>query len=165
MIFKIVLRSSFSETSQHFYYMHGDWPLSQPILDQVIFINPHSKLEWTEQRFPQQCGMLHLQPFYDLLSVVITSVFLLAWPLPPNSKLFPPTISKVRAACFSSPSPTFLLSSHFPADSFTKCITCRPSSFIYQNQILNRNYLASLKKHENFSTWWNHQFYHSFLQF
>jgi hypothetical protein len=25
--------------------------------------------------------------------------------------------------------------------------------------------LASLKKHENFSTWWNHQFYHSFLQF
>jgi len=112
----------------------------------MTFINSHSNLEWTVQGFPQQCGMLHLQQFCDLLSVVIASVFLLASSLSPNSKLFPPTISKVRAACFSSPSPTFLPSSHFPADSFTKCITCRSSYFILRNQILHRNNLASFKK-------------------
>jgi len=31
-------------------------------------------------------------------------------------------------------------------DLFTKCIACRLSSFIHQNQILPRNNLASLKK-------------------
>ena len=56
---------SFSEIRQIFYYLHVDWPLFQPILDQLIFINPRPDPEWTVQGFPQQCGMLHLQPFYD----------------------------------------------------------------------------------------------------
>ena len=94
VVFKNVLGPSFSETRQIFDYLlvHADWSLYQPILGQLIFINPRPDLEWTVQGFPQQCGMLHLQPLYASVSVVIASVFLLAWLLTPKSKLFPPTI-------------------------------------------------------------------------
>jgi hypothetical protein len=69
-------------------------------------------------------------------------------------KLLPATISKVLAPCFSSRSPTFLPCSHFPADSFTKFIACRPSSFIHQNQVLPRNNLTSVKKKKTFECLW-----------
>jgi hypothetical protein len=54
------------------------------------------------------------------------------------TKLKTTSADEIKNPCcvFSSPSPSFLPCPHYPADSFTKCLACRPSSFIHQNQIL-----------------------------
>jgi hypothetical protein len=90
--FKNVLRPSVFETRQIFDYVQADWSLYQPILGQLIFINPCPDLECTVQGFPLQGCMLHLQPIVRLSVRCHRLIFLLAWLLSPNSKLFPPTI-------------------------------------------------------------------------
>jgi len=125
VVFKILLRASFSEPRPVLDYMHDNCSFFRSTLGQLIVTNPcireRTDLEHTIQDFysavrqiafpaiPQLTFQCHLLTPYPGLVNLMTS-----------KKLLPTALSRIRIPPVSSPPPTSLPYSHFLTDSTTK---------------------------------------------
>jgi hypothetical protein len=125
VVFKILLRRSFSEPRLFLGYMHANWPLFRSTLDQPTLTNPHIRdhtdLEHSIQDFS---SAVHEGTLTTISELTVRCHLLTLPPCPgqPNEtqKLLPTALSKMSIPPVSSPSSTSVPCSHFPADSATK---------------------------------------------
>jgi len=126
VVFKILLRPSFSKPRPILDYMHANWSLIiRSTLDLPIVTNPHiidhTDLEHSIEQFSPA---VHQASFTTIPQLNVRCHLLTLPPCPGQpheiQKLLPTALSKIRIPPVSSPSPTSVTCSHFPTDSTTE---------------------------------------------